>query len=90
MDAEKSNFRGVSASGNPMLDTPIKEPNLPILPLLSRTEYNQEPTAITSQAQQEEVYKSNLNSQPNLSSWRSKRVERGEFTVTHPTASVNY
>ena len=44
VDAEKSNFRGVSASGNPMLDPPIKEPNLPILPLLSKSDYNREPT----------------------------------------------
>ena len=73
VDAEKSNFRGVSASGNPMLATPIKEPNLPILLLLSRTEYNPKPTAGASQVQQE-VYKSNFNRKPNWSSWRSKRV----------------
>ena len=74
VDAEKSNFSGVSASGNPMLATPIKEPNLPILPHLSRTEYHPKPTARASQAQQEEVHKSNFNRKPNKSWWRRKKV----------------
>ena len=75
VDAEKSNFGGVSASENLMLDSPKKEPILPILPLLSESDLNQESTTTTttrdpSQAQHDDIIKSSFNIQPSLSSWR--------------------
>ena len=71
VNAEKLKFRGGSASGNPMLATPITRPNIPILPLLSRTEYNPKPTAGASQVQPE-VVKSSFNRKSDWSSWRSQ------------------